>query len=1088
MNRRLKIITILSIITIGIFSLVYATFSVSAISESEMSASITKKVRYQNLQRCYSSYIKDSITTGAFDSANDLFNSSLVGSPITAPEGWSGISEKNCNELIGNLIGSIPTSEEKRGEILEKLGYTNTGNNQGGARRCLWFDFTMSNKKASGSGYDDSKVETQRICANVEKGGVISGGEEVLSGTGDGYAPVIVQSFGNGTLILDNAVVEGDVPVTIAYTKWDSLVSNYKDKIEKWYNEGNFGDRVNGDRYYVPASCDNGEPYCTTDESTESTGKYEIVNREVAASVAASNYLGLQNGNFTTPEKVSLYQFYLRNNSSSIVCNPTDRPNEMVAHPVKLVIKSQYYENCYAVERNPGTTSVHAVNGSFSFADPIDYQGIIDALNNMTAQTDREGIIDPGATIGTEMGTPVNDPDNPDNGEGNESPDVCYGSSGTLGLSWIVCPIITFLSDGLNDMYSFAEDNFLKVPSDYFNKDVSEGGTSVRGAWQTFRDVANIVFVIFLLVVIFSQLTGIGIDNYGIKKILPRLIICAILVNLSYVIVQLLIDASNIVGVSLRGLFGNFTGSSGAYDPNAAQNATATIIGIGIPAAIIFMNPAVILTFLLALLSGVIAMLTLLAMLIAREVGIIVAIVLAPLAIVCYLLPNTSKWTKSWIELIKGLLLLYPLCALLVGGSAFVSGILASEDNATMNIVAMLVRVLPFFALPTLFRKSLSAMGNLGATIQGIGRGASRGLTRRISSTEGYKNLQKAGLERQNRIRAGLDEEGRLTARGERRARIANSGFGRRFGLNKLQATRITRAGKAREEGISSAAELGEAIERRELVRDSGLNRQDYLRDQLRDALSSGRTSDYFAAVDQAAKSGMKSSDIAKITREIFDGNHWGGTLTDEGERGNFLQEFANRYGGSFLKKDAEQRVWAATRGGVDVDSTAHPAARGGLNGFASRGGMETADLKDNEIIDLSAERLHELLRDGIIDQAQAQRVWSSGANMDSINKLMLGAMGTRGELVNKRDAQAMTSNTYAGGLHGLDRQAVQALTEATPQDTVIRDVRWKNEEGRHEQTDPLIVRNENRPPQNPNPPIWTPNNSNPPAQGGSSS
>ena len=36
--------------------------------------------------------------------------------------------------------------------------------------------------------------------------------------------------------------------------------------------------------------------------------------------------------------------------------------------------------------------------------------------------------------------------------------------------------------------------------------------------WKYCLSITNIVFVIFLLVVIYSQLTGMGISNYGIKK------------------------------------------------------------------------------------------------------------------------------------------------------------------------------------------------------------------------------------------------------------------------------------------------------------------------------------------------------------------------------------------------------------------------------------------------------------------------------------------------------------------------------------------------------------------------------------------
>ena len=58
-----------------------------------------------------------------------------------------------------------------------------------------------------------------------------------------------------------------------------------------------------------------------------------------------------------------------------------------------------------------------------------------------------------------------------------------------------------------------------------------------------------------ILIVIFSYLTGIGINNYRIKQILPRLILTAILVNLSFIVCLLAVDASNILGSSLNGTF-----------------------------------------------------------------------------------------------------------------------------------------------------------------------------------------------------------------------------------------------------------------------------------------------------------------------------------------------------------------------------------------------------------------------------------------------------------------------------------------------------------------------------------------------------
>jgi len=55
--------------------------------------------------------------------------------------------------------------------------------------------------------------------------------------------------------------------------------------------------------------------------------------------------------------------------------------------------------------------------------------------------------------------------------------------------------------------------------------------------------------------IIFSQATSIGITNYGIKRLLPRLILIAIATNISYFICSVLIDAFNILGVGITSLF-----------------------------------------------------------------------------------------------------------------------------------------------------------------------------------------------------------------------------------------------------------------------------------------------------------------------------------------------------------------------------------------------------------------------------------------------------------------------------------------------------------------------------------------------------
>ena len=78
-------------------------------------------------------------------------------------------------------------------------------------------------------------------------------------------------------------------------------------------------------------------------------------------------------------------------------------------------------------------------------------------------------------------------------------------------------------------------------------------------------NAANIIFAIALAVVILSQITGFGVSNYGIKKMLPTLIMVAVLVNLSFFLCQLAVDVSNITGYGIKKIFVELGGPSSEF-------------------------------------------------------------------------------------------------------------------------------------------------------------------------------------------------------------------------------------------------------------------------------------------------------------------------------------------------------------------------------------------------------------------------------------------------------------------------------------------------------------------------------------------
>lgn len=360
-------------------------------------------------------------------------------------------------------------------------------------------------------------------------------------------------------------------------------------------------------------------------------------------------------------------------------------------------------------------------------------------------------------------------------GDGSTSIELtCMNSGGAESLGWIVCPVLDWMTRASGQLYNNYIVPALQVKPKLFEERTGDSNDTFD-VWGIFQGFANVLFIILLLAVIFSQLTGVGIDNYGIKKILPKLLVAAILVNLSYYICVALVDVSNIVGNSLQAMFdGMASGLSAPLPGGGGSGAGATAItavlilgGLAAVGVAIWQNPAILLTLLVAALGVVISILFLFVILSAREAAIVVLTVISPLAFACYMLPNTKKLFDKWLKIWEGLLLVYPICGLLVGGGNFMSKLMLSATGAGTDgsgffgsFTAMLIGIVPIFFIPTVLKGSFAAMGNLGAKISGFGDRARGRATGWLKNREEYKNLQQRGLERRTRVRAGLNKDG----------------------------------------------------------------------------------------------------------------------------------------------------------------------------------------------------------------------------------------------------------------------------------------------------------------------------------------
>lgn len=350
------------------------------------------------------------------------------------------------------------------------------------------------------------------------------------------------------------------------------------------------------------------------------------------------------------------------------------------------------------------------------------------------------------------------------------------------GIGWIVCPVMTFMTK-LNDAAFGFLNGFLEVPARIFND------PATKLAWEAFRNFGNVAFVIAFLIIIYSQLTGVGVSNYGIKKLLPKLIIAAVLVNVSFYICGILVDLSNIVGGSLYDLLKNFKVGE-AQDASTLSTiwttAGAAILAVGAVVgliALIIFAPMSLLAFAVVIL-----------ILVARQAFVVLLIVISPLAFVAYLLPNTESWFKRWWKAFSAVLMIYPIVALIFGASTLAANILMSvgqtgEDTGAsgtmMQILAAGIIAIPLFAVPPVIKGALMAAGTVGAKISSYQDRANKGTARSVkegrigeAKTAFNARRQVRGL---NRRRGGGFIQSNKDAGGVKGAiagTIAKTGFG----------------------------------------------------------------------------------------------------------------------------------------------------------------------------------------------------------------------------------------------------------------------------------------------------------------------
>ena len=392
--------------------------------------------------------------------------------------------------------------------------------------------------------------------------------------------------------------------------------------------------------------------------------------------------------------------------------------------------------------------------------------------------------------------------------EGGNGEEEGKNSCGVDGIGWLVCPLMSF-AGSLGDASYSAISYFLSIDKGIF-EDQSNGG--LEQAWKFFRDIANAVFAVIFLWIIFSQISNVGVSNYGIKKILPRLIIGALLVNLSFYLCKLAVDLSNILGFSLKGVLEG--AASGVSTQSAEVGTFNTLIvgGLALAGVGLFIFLAVSIPTIMALL---LALLVVLVILIVRQAAVILLIAISPLAFAAWLLPNTENLFKKWVSMLRGLLIVFPVISLLYGAGKLAGAVLAAvgtndpnNPKETMQVAALAASILPLGATPFVLKSSLNSLGSFAGKLGGLSGLANKKLGSTIANKSKINDVKNAWKSRSARKLAERRSGNTLWGRGARKLRKSNSILMKGLGvaMNPAAALDIDNSWAGKKIGLSDGA------------------------------------------------------------------------------------------------------------------------------------------------------------------------------------------------------------------------------------------------------------------------------------------
>ncbi len=365
----------------------------------------------------------------------------------------------------------------------------------------------------------------------------------------------------------------------------------------------------------------------------------------------------------------------------------------------KYVVKKGYFTYAQGADDSRRVSVWASTHQHEPYAGPDKTCGILLHLYDQLAD-------DYAAALNKYLEEHPNDPDTPPADETDEDDNTCQKE--LKGLGYILCPGVSVISEMIDHLYVFFGDfldwQFLSGNS----------GKQIQSYWSQFLSIANVILVIAFLVIIYSIATSTGLTNYDVKKMLPRLLLFAVVINVSFYICAVIADLSNIAG---KGAYSMFAGMKKIGEDSAAQSlfmkAITDLFGVG---AILFI--------LFGLSFGITILISLITIIIAisvRNLGLALLVIVSPIAFALYIFPNEAvqRWGRRWFDMFIKMIIVYPVFMLVAGGSSLIRNIGGNIGAGLPIITELACAALPALSIIPLFKMSGDVMGRATSLVHG---------------------------------------------------------------------------------------------------------------------------------------------------------------------------------------------------------------------------------------------------------------------------------------------------------------------------------------------------------------------------------